>query len=266
VIFKTSAVSIVLALALAGSAVPQQTSTVQRDPRAIATLQAAVDAMGGSKAFAQLQAAIVQGSIKPAPGVNSPPGNVVLEDAFTSQGHEFRDSFQSGSLTQVFVSGHGSPGLVSNAHSKKFLPAAAGARLAVHLPGIVLLEIIANANYSMAFVGSTSVNGLSALHVHIEDDSDPDRQTLSVQDWYFDPSSGLPLRVEYRVPDTTNASMFTNVAVQLSDFRVVQGITAPFQIAGYVEGKPQNLLLIGSVVFNHTVSSSDFDLPPGGAQ
>jgi len=95
--------------------------------------------------------------------VNGPAGNVVLEDAFTSLGHEFRDSFQSGSLIQSFVSGHGAPGLVSNGHSKKFLPAAAGARLAVHLPGIILSEIIANANYSVTFVGTASRYNPSVL-------------------------------------------------------------------------------------------------------
>lgn len=249
-----------------GSAAPRQVPPIQRDEQAIATIQAAIDAMGGSKAIAQVQTAVVQGSLAFVSGTSAPSGTFVMLDQFTAQGHEFKDSFLSASTKQTLVSGHGTPGFAANGSVRQLTPAVTDSRLAVHIPAITLASILANAGYSITSVGTATLNGQTAIRIHMHIDSDLVQQTLSVQDWYFDASSGLPLRVEYRVPDTDSVLNFSSVAAQLSDFRVVQGITTPFHIAASLDGKPHSVLSVSSVSYNKSVLSSDFDLPVGGAQ
>lgn len=245
---------------------PASTTTPQRDPQAVAAIQQAIAAMGGQNAAAQIQTVVAQATLTPTRGSADPLGSVVFEDAFTSQGHEFKDSFRSANLVQSFVSGHGAPGVVSNARIRKFTPHIALFRQATHLPIVLLSQVLANANCSIEFVGSTNLNGVAAIQIHLHVDTDILQQTLSVQDWYFDPVTGLPLRMEYRLPDSANALYFVPAACDFSDFRPVQGILFPFRIVSYRDGIAQNTLSFDSVSLNQAVASSDFDLAVTVAQ
>jgi len=234
------------------------TATPQRDTQAVGAIQNALAAMGGASTMAQVHNVIVQGSMLPAQG-NTPIGSFTMKDQFGAQVHEFKDSFQSAALTQTFVSGHGKPGLLSNGHTKNFNPWTANFRLPVHLPGIILKGLLADTNCNIAFAGQTTINGLATIHIQFHIDTDIVQQTLSVQDWYFDPSTTLPLRVEYRIPDSSDPLLFISAAADFSDFRPVQGVLFPFRIASFEDGKPQNVLALTSVVINQSVSSSEFD-------
>jgi len=176
----------------------QSTALQQRDPQAVSVLQQAISAMGTSKTVAQIQSVVEQGSVVPAPGTSAPSGSFIWEDQFSAGDHEFKATFQSGSLKQVFVSGHGSPGLVSNGKIRKFAPYVASTTLPFHIPAVVLAGLLANANCNIEFLGRTILNGQTAIQVHFHIETDLLQQTLSVQDWYFDQNTGLPLRVEYR--------------------------------------------------------------------
>ena len=251
---------------LAQTQQPSAGTNVQRDPQAVSVLQQAIVAMGTPKAVAQVQSVIVQGSSVPVSGSVDPSGTVTMEDSFSSQGHEFRDALQSGAATQIFASGHGIPGMNSHGRTKNFPPQMANARLPVHLPAIVLAQFLANTDCNLSFVGQATVNGQTAVQIHLHIDTDIAQQTLSVQDWYFDPSTGLPLRVEYRLPDSTNPLFFVNAAADLSDYRPVQGVLFPFRILSYADSRPRDLLTLSSVVVNPPVSAADFDLPTAVSQ
>jgi hypothetical protein len=244
----------------------QPVVTPRSDPQAVSVLQQAMVAMGGRDVPARVQSVLAQGSSVPAPGISDPPGSVSMEDFFSSQSHEFKDTFQSAGLTQTFVSGHGNPELLSNGHTKKLTPHVANARLATHLPMMVLAQFLANTNCNISLVGQATVNGQAAIQVHIHIDTDIVQQTLSVQDWFFDPVTRLPLRVEYRIPDTTNVLFFLKAAADFSDFRSVHGILFPFRLVSYVDGKPRDMLTFSTLAVNQPVASADFDLPAAVAQ
>lgn len=241
------------------------TAPAQRDPQAVAAIQNALAAMGGASAIAQIQNVIAQGSMLPAQGSTIPVGSFTMEDQFGAQGHEFKDAFQSAALTQTLVSGHGSPGLLSSGHTKNINPWAANSRLPIHLPVMILSGLLANVNCNIA-AGKTTINGQAAIHIQFHIDTDIVQQTLSIQDWYFDPATALPLRVEYRIPDTSNPSLFISAAADFSDFRPVQGVLFPFRIVAYQEGNSKNVMTITSVSVNQPLASTDFDLPTAVAQ
>ncbi len=238
----------------------------QRDPQAVAAIQNALAAMGGASAIAQVQNVIAQGSMLPAQGSPIPVGNFTMQDQLTAQSHDLKTAFQSAALTQTIASGHGNPGLLSNGHTKNLNAWSANARVPVHLPAMILSALLANANCNIASAEQTTLNGHAAIQIHFHIDTDIVQQTLSVQDWYFDSSTGLPLRVEYRIPDTANPTMFIGAAADFSDFRPVQGVLFPFRIQAYQDGKPQAVLTMTSVAINQPISSSDFDAPTAVAQ
>jgi hypothetical protein len=240
---------------------PIQSTGIRRDPQAISVIQQAIAAMGGPNASTQVQTIIAQGTTVPPPGAPDPAGNVTMEDVFAAQEHEFRDVFRSSSQSQSFVSGHGNPGLVSNGHARNFPAHMANSRVPIHLPIMVLGQLLAKTNCNVEFVGPATVGGQAAVQIHVHIDTDIVQQTLSVQDWYFDPVSGLPIHVEYRLPDAFNPVYFVSGAADLSDFRPVQGVMFPFRISSYRDGTLRNILTFSSISLNQPVSSTDFDLP-----
>jgi hypothetical protein len=240
------------------------TPVVQRDPQAVAVIQQAFAAMGGQAAIAQIQTVLAQGAIGPTQGSDIRGGNFTWKDQFSPQGHEFRSEFQSGGQTEVFASGHGTPGWMHHGHVKTFTPHVANAELPIHLPAVILATRLANPNYSMTLAGQTQLNGQPAIRVHFTIDSDIVQETLGVEDWFFDPASGLPLRIEYRVPDTFDALKFVPAAAEYSNFQTVQGVAVPFRIIGYEDGSPRSIVTVSSVTINSQIVSSDFDLAGGG--
>ncbi len=248
-----------------GTVAQQATATPQRDPAALAILQNSITGLGGATAVSKLSSSIITGSISAAPGANTPVGNFIWEDQLSGS-HEFKDSFSSATLNQVFVSGHGSPGFVSNGVARDCYPQAAAYRFAAHLPAFSLGIALQNPNFNVVQVGPTTVNGASVTQVHFELDADPISQTFSPQEWYFDSATGLPLRIEYRLPATDSSRRFANGAVELSDFRAVQGVLVPYKLVVYDDGKPSIIITVSSATFNQQIPSTDFDLPTTVAQ
>jgi hypothetical protein len=236
-----------------------------RDTQAVGVLQKAIAVLGGPAA-SQVQSVIVRGTNTPTAGQDSASVNVTYEDQFSTQGHEFRDQFQTASTNQTFVSGHGSPGLVSGSRTTRFLQHMADFRFPTHLPVFVLIQAMANVNVSLDYVGPCVARGANAVKIHVHNDSDAIQQALSIQDWYFDATSGLPLRVEYRLHDAGNALYYMSAAVEFSDFRMVQGVVFPFQVSSFLDGTLRGTLTLSSFTLNPTVASSDFDIPTVVAQ
>jgi hypothetical protein len=89
---------------------------------------------------------------------------------------------------------------------------------------------------------------------------------VTPQDWYFDLSSGLPLRVEFRIPANENAADLTKGSYEFSDFRLANGILTPFQVSFSQDRLPLRVISFESVTFNVGVPPSVFDVPKGVGQ
>jgi hypothetical protein len=109
------------------------------------------------------------------------------------------------------------------------------------------------------------LNGTGAVQVHISDDSDPMGTLVTAQEWYFDPVSFLPLRVQYREPSNENAADYANAIFDMSQFTPFNGVLVPTTIS-YSNSVANETITIGAVTFNSGVSQSVFDPPQGGKQ
>ena len=173
-----------------------------RDAEAVALVQKAIQAMGGASTVALVRSDLVRGTVAQSAGSSATARTFQWEDDFTGAGYEFRNQFHEADGTvRVFGSGHGKPWVVDGAAVKSLPPQVGYASTPYQVPSIVLSRELSSSAASMTLVGTTTVNGRSALQVHVANNSGVTETMLSPRDWYFDSTSGLPIRLTYRVPE-----------------------------------------------------------------
>jgi hypothetical protein len=248
---------LVIFLIVAGLAVTTsaQTPPVSRDVTAVNLLQQSITAMGGAPSIAAITGCTTIATIQ---AVDATGATVSQKQAmWIFSGGEIKDQVTDSSTTHVLVSGHGngkSSDLKQPIRRHVIL-----AELPFHLPAYVLLNEFNNASFSIAYVGPVSVNGQSMLKVHLSNDSTPVSSVISYQDWFFDPNTYLPLRVEFRLPPNENAADYEVGAYNFSQFGPVSGLYTPMQIDFFVDGQLASHIAIVSHAFNPQVAASDFD-------
>jgi len=108
--------------------------------------------------------------------------------------------------------------------------------------------------------------------VRVRTSLDEDRisSVVSPQEWYLDATTGLPLRVEFRVPeishDITHPLDYEAEAFDFSNYQRVGGMLVPHSLAAYSQGSPKAVIMVTSVNFNQGLSPTEFDAPTGGTQ
>jgi hypothetical protein len=241
---------------------PPLTTAANKDPQALELIQQAIDAMGGVGAFAGIRDCTVQGQVQVAPDSPFYSGGFVWKNA----GWEFRYENPRADGVQILASGHGKPATSQNGAVS---PASLQAGLATTPPYLMpklLVDALQNPNIEISSVLAGQVGGKTAVQIAVFDTSSKLATSLTSQVWYFDPSSTVPLRVEYREPSDSDANITVGVSVEFSDFRNVSGIGVPFQIASYQDDKLDSVFSLKSVQFNIGIDPSEFDLMGGGAQ
>ncbi|HET7108058.1 MAG TPA: hypothetical protein VFI38_14695 [Candidatus Acidoferrum sp.] len=241
-------------------------TTVQRDSLATNAVQAAIVAQGSPAAIGAINNAIVQGTIVPAQSSTVDAGNFKWESDFTGSSYEFRSEMQIGGTTRVFATGHGNPAFYNGKTARPLFSHVAYASVPWHLPAIVLFRELNDPSRSLQFVGVTSINGSQVAHIRTQVTTGPIETELSVHDWYFNPSTGLPVRVEYRTPSTLDMRDNKPAAADFSNYQIINGIAVPFTIVASESGQVVSSATISSIAFNTSLAPSDFDLLVGSAQ
>jgi hypothetical protein len=241
-------------------------ATVQRDLLATNAVQAAIVAQGSQSAISAINNAIVQGTIVSAQSSTVDAGNFKWESDFTGSSYEFRSEMQIGGTTRVFATGHGNPAFYNGKTARSLFSHVAYASVPWHLPAIALFRELNDPNRSLQFVEATSMHGSQVVHIRTRVTTGPIGTELSIHDWYFNPSTGLPVRVEYRTPSTLDMRDNKPAAADFSNYQIINGIAVPFTIVASEGGQVVSTATISSIAFNTSLAPSDFDLLVGGAQ
>jgi hypothetical protein len=243
-----------VALATVFSAAQQTPTVATTDPQAVALLQAAITAMGGQSAAQSINSAVASGSNSTA------FHGFVWKDTFSGGQHEFRRELTDGTNTRLLASGHGNPATGFNGKARKLYPHVAYAMWPLHLPIVILNNILQNPNYRATLGPQIIIGNSMCNQVLVKDQSNPVTTSLSVQRWYLDASTGLPVRVQYRIADAISVEDYETGYIDYSDFRSVSGVLVPFQLAASKDGKSTGVVAIASMQLNVTISASDFDI------
>jgi hypothetical protein len=224
-----------------------------RDTQAIAAIQTALGAMGGAGAIGVIQNAVVQGTSVATPD----NGNGITNFTWTSAGNDFRYENDANAGSHVLVSNGGNPADQENDNWVTIPSSIARANLPFHIPALVLFNELSNQNYTLTFVGQTTLNGVAAVQVNTSDNSDFIGQLVTPQQWYFDPKSGLPLRVVYRIPSFLDAQSYSTGTIDFASYRAVSGVLVPFQLT-ISEGPGSLVATVTTATFNAPLGPNQF--------
>lgn len=243
-----------------GSVLPLEASSAARkDASAVAVVQAAITAMGGDAAVMQVKDSVVTGTISPVKDSPVKPASFTWK----TLGPEFRYETRREANSYVFVSGHGKPAVSRNGQVKRVFYHAARGCPPVHLAALVLSGQLADPNYSLIDAGQSVIYGKATLKVETKPNEADQIVPLTLQTWYFDATTGLPVRVEYQIPEATNAADLTNASMDFVDFRQDGGMAVPQSILYSEGGVPLQFYAISTVTFNVGIDPSEFDLQGG---
>jgi len=251
--------------------VPMAAQQPPRDPRAIRVIQQSLSAMGGGAAAASIQDGVARGQFRPLAGSGLKPATFIWKHSWAGGSYEFRRETAMDHGPVLVVSGHGSPRALDPG-GLRVLPEDSALEPAIHLPRRVFVAALIDPQYKFEAPSDAVLNdGRKAVRVHFELAArDPQIRAASSQDWFFDPTTWLPLRLEFRVtslPDpswTRSGPESLAVAVEYSDFRAVGAVLVPFTMTIRARGSELLLATLESVTFNSGVRPSEFDAPGSG--
>jgi hypothetical protein len=231
-----------------------------RDDKAVAAVQAAIAAFGGTPTVtvpvqvqAQMQATTAGGSVT---------GTITWE----MSGSQFRVASSFGGATSVMTTGHGNPTAAANGNSRAVPTYVAQAIFIPALAGPILANEFQNSSYSLRYIGPKTVNGTAVTAIETSLSGSPIKSRLTAQIWYFSNATNLPVRVEYRLPAEQIEQASFPAAVDLSNYAASGGGFYPFNIVLYHGAKQVGAITLQSVNTNASIPSTDFDPPTGGAQ
>jgi hypothetical protein len=232
-----------------------------RDPQAIAVVQTSINAMGGAAAIAQVQNLVVnmQADESSAGGAAGP---LVL----TVSGTEFRSDFQGPNGVVTLSTGNGTPYRTNQGATKKVSQWVTRAQFSPVLIASILTNEFQNPNYSFQFKGNSTLGSNSVVVIATVSQASKVDSQVTPQTWYFDSSTGLPVRVEYRLPDNGRSKFFLTGAADISGYQSVAGVLYPFQASLSVGTKSLGTRTVTSVQPNTGVSATQFAAPAGGIQ
>ena len=274
--FVQFAVLVLLASAISQSAYAQMTAPPppqlpSRDGQAVAALQRSLAALGGGAATSAADDAVLRGQFQPIAGSTQTPGTFVWKYRWAQGTNDFAEETRRGSDDSYFVSGNGTPRAL---HHSRVWPVsdAALVRPSVYFPSRAILSELITPTYEVGpIVEATLEDGRPAIRIHVElSTSDPELREASFHDWFLDPSTWLPVRLDYRqcvAPDPDwKRERFTTVptSIDYSDFRVVDSVRLPFKLSISLMGKPIEIADIASASLNSGLTSADFDAPDTG--
>jgi len=253
--FFLLALSTSVCFAQSPASAPAQQTAASRDVTAVNIANQAISAMGGT-AIGQINDCLAQGNVQ------RPLDSIAPSASFTwkNSGAEFRYE-QDGRPT--IMTGHGKPAKLNGGKTTRLLANATISDFPAHLAASQLLKRLNDTRYGFAALDDSQAAGRSAARIKTWLNGTSLIQTLTTQIWFIDKATGLPLRVEYTLPDRHNANLQGHFAAELSDWRPVSGVLVPFHITTYLAQLKISDANISTLSFNSGISAADFD---GGVQ
>jgi hypothetical protein len=219
------------------------------------TIQKAMAALGAQYA-ASLRDVTVTGTATTASGTGS--------FTWKNSGRKFHYVYSGGSSPMEIASGSNSKPTANVGGKDAPVRNSSLALFPPHLLAFALNARFQDSSYAFVDKGTAIYNGNGLLLVSIWKQGSHYLQTVTRQDWYFDPVTFLPYRIDYVTADDTDPSVTTKCSYTFSGYKSVLGVMVPVAIAAHSEDSPDMLMQIDSLEVNTGLTDSDFVLAGGG--
>lgn len=239
----------------------QATTMIQRDSQSVALLNTVVSAMGGASALSGTGIVAHGQTTVPPAGISGP---ILWEN----QGPEFRYERPGPNGPIIFVSGHGNPALSDGVKVRRNIGHLALTTLPPHLAAVAIASSLANQKAQISSATQTTLDSSTVIKISTVDTTDELTSVVCKQEWYFDSSTLLPVRVDFLASEASNALATIKMTYLFSNYQKVSGIAIPFSVRTLADGQQIEQVTFTSVVIGGTIASTDFDAPvvTGAAQ
>jgi hypothetical protein len=250
--------SLMLGPLLAQQLAPAQAAPAppQRDPQAIAILQRAVVAMGGS-APADSTAT---GTLSIVEGSSYQTGTIEIFTRGLKQTAE-SVSLPDGRRAVVYSNGDAKETIGAESFNPPLELIVTDQCPDFPLP--LLQSALSNRDAALRYIGAESLNGAAVQHVQLWNSfaSKPRLQRLapfSVRDVWLESSSGLPVKLAYSRRAAGGASPAIPLEVFFSNYTNVSGVLYPYEIKKSFNGSAWQTITIQNVSVNTGLTDSQF--------
>jgi len=250
--------TLVVFLFLSVSSFPAGAQTQQaavRDQAAVQLVNQALNAMGGVAAWSGVTDSVVTGNCT-AP---SAQGSASANFRWTVQGREYRYETDTDNAGPIYLSAHGRPAASGTAASLALVSEYQDRMLAYHLPALTLGHALADTSFGIRLVGQETLNGSAAIHVRIGQFVGYAKIQGSDQDWWFSPTTSLPLRVAYRLPTQTN-SVYAHLTWDFSNWSQQGTLLIPLGLSqSFADQTPMQSCTVANLQVNTNPPATLFD-------
>jgi hypothetical protein len=235
----------------------QQTAPiVQRDPQAVALLQASVRAMGGtvpSDSVATGNVTIVAGSL-------TTNGTIQILTRGTNQSSE-QTTLPSSTYTVIYSQGLADETINSTTTSIPLERAATSQSVCFPLP--FLAAALANSDDFIQYVALETGGQQSLQHIRIQNTfaSQPTFQqfaSFAIFEVWLDATTSLPERISFARRNGSGSVPSISVDAFFSAYKTTSGAAYPTQINLSLNGTPWTTITITSVAFNTGLTDANF--------
>jgi outer membrane lipoprotein-sorting protein len=245
------------------SATAQQTSTTpsqtpQRDSQAVALLQQAIATM----ATTVPTDSSATGTVTVVEGSTTQNGSIQILTLGTSQTAETL-TLPDGQRQVIYSNGNAME--ISGSQSVNPPLQLIVTDQSADFPLPLIVSVLNNSDETLHYIGAETLNGASVQHVRVWNTfaSIAPLQALasfSTRDFWFDATSGLPLKIAYSRQAGGGAVPSFPVELTYSNYTKVNGVLYPFQINKSYNGTPWQTITIQSVAFNTGLTAAQFQV------
>ncbi len=138
------------------------------------------------------------------------------------------------------------------------------------LPAFIIGRLTSSTNYVPSYIGPETHNGQQVVHLSVSQQfwlnvlgqapiqAPPLFQHLSQMDLYLDPTTLLPLELDFEVHPDNNALADIPVEISFSSYGDVNGVQVPFHVQRYLNGSLALDLEFTSVAFGSGLNAASF--------
>ena len=221
---------------------PFWTPRTVRDEKALKIIQKAASLMV-SPSMATAGCTITASQV-----TTSTKGSSVSETvAWTVSGTEYVEDRRTDANNVIYNTNKGAPFLSHNGQQRSIPPHIAASLFSPSLAFRFLALRLNDPSYSFEYRGSTTIGSEPVSVVLLIS-----RETRAIarathQEWYFSESTGLPVRISYRLADIHNPAITVEAIADLSGYRSACGSLVPASASITTGGTAQTLLTITSI-------------------
>ena len=252
----------VLVLAVV-SATAQQTSsppaqTPQRDTQAIAILQQSVAAMANTAPTDST----ATGTVTVVEGSTTQNGSIQILTLGTNQTAETL-TLPNGQRAVIYANGNSQESSGGQTLNPPMQLTVTDQCADFPLP--LILAAMSNSDESFQYIGAETLDGAAVQHARLWNTfaSKPSLQSLasfSTMDFWFDTTSGLPLKIAYARQAGGGSVPAFPVEISFSNYTKVNGVLYPFQINKSFNGTHWQTITIQNVSFNTGLTAAQFQV------